>query len=242
MRKTILICKLIGLIILITSIYYLGYRCGGPRSHQDVAVFVYDSPIKVRNFYAQIERSFALEGIPSSMSENAMREFKKLPPLVAVGPLIIFNDKNSGDYCIREQDSLATIAEWTTNAVTTKKIRYSSKVEKEWQYPRIEYSIWYSDDGYYEKNGVVVFDKIGNIVRSYFDTNGDGFLNKMDVFDHNNELHTSYMLDGLTYIKIAERPFGSTINEYQGSLVVAPLQVVPAYPKNSEFEASTEKK
>lgn len=142
-----------------------------------------------------------------------IEELKDKPPLAAVGPLIIFYNKNNGDYSVQERDRLKFITEWTTKTERTKWKRFSSKTEKGWLIPRTEYLIQYSNDYCYEKSTFFVFDKTGKVMRGYCDTNGDGLFDRMDIFD--NGLQTAYSLNGLSYEKVYEKTFDNAVKEYE---------------------------
>ncbi|MDR1384010.1 MAG: hypothetical protein LBJ67_09230 [Planctomycetaceae bacterium] len=91
-----LFCRIIFVVI----IFYLGYGVGTLRLFSNRDVFVYDSPTKIRDFYSQIESAFQKEGLSINhpTTKKFIEELKDKPPLAVVGPLIIFYNKNNGDY------------------------------------------------------------------------------------------------------------------------------------------------
>jgi len=54
-------------------------------------------------------------------------------------------------------------------------------------------------------------------VRTYIDTKGIGFFDGMELFE--NDIQTTYLLDGFYWKQIAKKPYGTLLKDYENTLL-----------------------
>jgi hypothetical protein len=95
-------------------------------------------------------------------------------------------------------------------------MKFNYNGEKNLTMSRVAYLSYYSNEGTLERIKYFVFNKEGNVIRSYIDTDGDGLFDRMDSFD--DEKQTVYSIKGLSYEKIGDQPFSNSIENYENTL------------------------
>ena len=219
-------CKNILVIVTFLFIFCLGFilgrlQCTSP--HQINEVYVYDSEQKVEDYYKMMEKSgFDALRLPPetpvvgprvrSIITNVRRE----RPLVVVGPFVVFVNNDNGDYSVRENPLL--------NALVTKQDReqstlfqFESPIEKEWNISRFTLGISYSQCGVYERGILGIHKKDGMPSRTYFDTEGLGFFDRMDVYE--NGVQVTYRLTDTSWEQVAEQPYAEYLKVYENGLI-----------------------
>ncbi|MDR0521354.1 MAG: hypothetical protein LBH00_05825, partial [Planctomycetaceae bacterium] len=82
-----------------------------------------------------------------------------------------------------------------------------------WHSCRFACTFTYSEEGEYrQSHWIVCNDESGLISRMYFDTDGDGILDRMDTFEKG--IHTLYKMNGLFWEKQEERPYTKLMKKY----------------------------
>jgi hypothetical protein len=211
--------KLVFYIVFLIVAFYFGYGLGTLKSTTIKDVFVYDSPTKIRDFLEQLEKILIQDtGLTSNdpAIKRIIDDLKNKPPLAIVGPLIVFFNKTNGDYSVCERDRLKPIIELSTKSGKVKRMKFDYNGEKNLTMSRVVYLSYYSNEGTLEKIKYFVFNKEGNVIRSYIDTDGDGLFDRMDSFDEG--IQTIYAMKGLFYEKVAELPFNDAIKDLESTL------------------------
>jgi hypothetical protein len=166
-------------------------------------IYVYDTEQKLEEYYAAFERGF-VDKTGFTPDSPATREYMVMTrrtgrPLVAIGPFSVFVYEDSGNFSVREMQSLLPLVELESNG-QSKRLNFHSSLEKDWYLPRFAATFSYSEDGAYKWSSFMFQEKDGTIARHYLDTKGIGVLNRMVVFE--NGISTRYELKGLSWEKI----------------------------------------
>ena len=117
-------------------------------------------------------------------------------PLVAAGPFAVFVDNDSGEFSVREIQSLLPLVELESHEQSKRLLLLSSR-EKGWKLPRFRVNLKYSEDGLYERGGFSVYGEDGMLARIYFDTQGAGVFDKMYVYE--NDTPMVYRLNNFSW-------------------------------------------
>jgi len=216
-RKT-LFCTFILLFV-----FYLGFGLGGLKRRetdwpQDL-VYVYDSEKKVADYYMEMKKVILGVGLPKESPEikEAIEKVKRMRPLVAAGPIVVFFDNNTGEYLVCEKHWNNPLVEWVKSRKPFERLYVHSRIEKDWRWPQFECAFAYSIDGIYEKCAFFVFGKDGKPLRAYSDTKGVGIFDKMDVFE--NGVQKTYHLVNLSWEKVNEKSYEPSQEKYENLLL-----------------------
>ena len=86
----------------------------------------------------------------------------------------------------------------------SKILSFFSTVEKDWRLPRFASELIYSEDGIYKRGYFAVHGGDGGTAeRVYFDSQGTGIFDIMDVYE--NGIRSRYHLNGLTWKQVDEQ-------------------------------------
>jgi len=174
------------------------------KFHQHV--YVFDTEQKLEDYYKTMESVFP-PGFPRTSDMMAL--VGRDQPLVAAGPFVIFVNDESGEFSVRDSQSLMQIVVWKnlgwTRGEQSKHLILSSSIEKGWIMPRFSTGLRYSEDGVYE-GGWFAFDRENGLPdRTYYDSKGSGVIDKMSVYEYDVGMPdkfvmpTTYRLNGLTW-------------------------------------------
>jgi len=167
------------------------------RYYQLVCVF--DTEQKVRDYYRHMARAyFARERVLPTREWLTLLSRER--PLVTTGPFAIFVD-DDGIFSVREL-SFAHHLVLLRSQEQYKHLRLFSLPEKGWFSQRFSVDLFYSEDGIYEWGYFAVFDEDKTRRRAYYDTQGIGVFDVMEVYE-NGTWHT-YHLNGLTWERVDE--------------------------------------
>jgi hypothetical protein len=209
-------------IIVLSIIFYLGYGFGTltVTSRQGARnVYVFDTFQKIKN-YQNTWKEILLRDTNLSPDSPAITHYidylETRPPLAVVGPLFVCFNNENGNYLVCEENLHKPLVEWVTNPDLSISMKFCSKIEHAWQFPRIENRLSYSKEGCYEKGGILFFGQDGKLLRIYFDTKGNGIFDRMDTFI--NGIQTTYYLKELSYEKIIEKPYRTSLINYEDIL------------------------
>jgi len=170
-----------------------------------VHFYVYDTEQKLDNYYRILEKQF-FDQTKDSPELSEAREFMTMvrmggQPLVEVGPFSFFLIED-GDRCLfslREIQTSMPLIEFENRQRQPKRLQLSSSIEKGWGLPRFTSSLRYSEEGIYEKGGFFVSGQDGVPVRAYFDTQGTGVFDIMQMHVKENGEQITYYLSGLIW-------------------------------------------
>ena len=221
---TMILCKIIkialGLLVLLLTFWAGDFRGWERREAliQRCGVYVYGTQQEIENYYTMRERDFFNKTgfFPESCEAREMiASIRSERPLVVVGPFAVFVDNNGGKFSVRERQSIMPLVELEIHE-QSKRLFLVSSIEKGCIVPRFTASLNYTEDGIYEKSGFSVHRENGTLERIYIDTKGIGIFDIMRVYE--NGVQFIYRLNDLTWEKIAEEPYSSTLINVENML------------------------
>ena len=190
--------------------------CGACRPIDDFHqynVTLYDTKQKLEDYYKTMEAVFP-PGFPRASDMMAL--VGRDQPLASAGPFAIFVNNESGEFSVRDSQSLMQIVEWKKSGWSSyeqsKHLILFSSYEKGWIMPRFCAGLRYSEDGVYE-GGWFAFDRENGLPdRTYYHNKENGIFDKMDVYEYDVDMPnkfvmpTVYRLNGLTWERDAGPP------------------------------------
>jgi hypothetical protein len=139
---------------------------------------------------------------PEAKKEIALVRSER--PLVVVGPFAVFVNNDNSEFSVKDRTKLVfPFLIWGIHE-QSKRLELFSLCEEDWAVSRFSASLYYSEDGDYERGGFTVRRKDASLVRAYIDDEGNGVFNRM-VVDEDGE-RVTYHLNGLTWEKVDEQP------------------------------------
>jgi len=217
-------------ILVFLFVFCLGFILGGLRNiacHQmddfHLFVSVYDTEQKLEDYYKNMERvnldefELSSESPGGRMMISWVRENR---PLVAVGPFIVFVGNDTGNFSVRETQSLIPLIMMEDDG-QSKQLVLLSSLEKSYRLPRFRATLAYSEDGIYERGRFAVHRENGTLERLYSDSKGIGVFDVMHVFE--NGVQFTYLLNYLTWELASEQPYPEDLKILDDLVVKTPL-------------------
>lgn len=228
--------SLYGIVIL--SVFFLGLFQGWLMREilaRKRDIYVYDTEHKIDAYFKCQEASILATGLPREDPDvkDTLESIRKMPPLVAAGPILVFFDDKSGSYLVREKNVDNPIVEYQKSHELCDRQYLHSKVEKGWQLPRFSSVLFYSKDGVFEKGVFVIQEKDGRPIRAYRDTQGTGIFDEMEIFE--NGIMSLYRLKGLSWRKVAQRQYIPELVDYEKA-----LSIIEDQPDSDDSSENTE--
>ena len=178
-------------------------------------VTLYDTKQKLEDYYKTMEAVFP-PGFPRA--SDMMARVGRDQPLVSAGPFTIFIDNDSGEFSVRDSQSLLKIVAWGKPRWAldeqSKYLQLFSLHEKGWIMPRFCAGLRYSEDGVYEGGWFAFNRENGEPDRTYYHSKKSGVFDKMSVYEYDVDMpdkfvmpmSTEYRLNGLTWEREGEGP------------------------------------
>lgn len=137
--------------------------------------------------------------------EETIEKFKKTPPYVMVGDIVIFCDEKCQNFWIMKDGNtrLLPLVELKYDNKSGSSLTFNSPLEKDWISCRFSGTFYYSKEGDYKKAVFWITEQSGINSRIYYDNNGDSIFERL--VHGNADILTEYRLNGMTYEKINEK-------------------------------------
>jgi len=158
-------------------------------------IYLYDTEQKIEDYFRVYLDELGLH--PESPQGRSRIDFMRrlARPLVRVGPFVVFANNDNSKFSVREQFSPFALVELQSHE-QTKRLILTGLAEKDWKLPRFSTQLTYSEDGIY-KGGIFSVYKKKGWRNSYFDNNGSGVFDRMNI--SNNDGMFRYRLNDLTW-------------------------------------------
>ena len=202
--------------------FYQGLRWHEGLTHR-AGVYVYDTQQKLDAYYKMMEQT-ALDGLglfsESPIEDPRVKEIfatlREERPLAVIGPLAVFLNNESGEYSVREKplySPLVTIR----HHKQSKRLQFNSSIEQGWAVPQFGWFTSYSEDGVYERGIFFVHKKNGMPTRTYFDEQGTGIFDVMQVYE--DGVQTTYCLTDFSWEQVDEQPYTEYLKKFEKGLL-----------------------
>jgi len=175
---------------------------------QRCRIYLYDTDQKVKDLFKRMVRVYyETEGILPTREWIA--EMTSERPILTVGPFVVVLEVND-NWSVRElsyAQALVSLGYYEQS----KRLKLFSLPEKGWKSQRFGVDIFYSDDGIYECGYFAVFNEDRIRVRTYFDDEGIGVFNRMEVLE--NGIYNTYHLNGCSWEKVDENQYHPVMDD-----------------------------